>query len=65
MTPTITFRKRTGTVAKEMEPGLSAIVVGLSVVLDPSAQRVFAVRLRLKRPLSVPSQAGTQSSCWP
>ena len=30
-------------------PGLSAIVVGLSVGLDPSAQRVFAARMRLYR----------------
>ena len=46
MTPTIIFRKRTGTVAKEMD----AMAVGQrrpSIVLDPSAQRVFAVRLRL------------------
>ena len=37
MTPTITLRKRTGTVAEEMD----AMAVGLSVVLDPSAQRVL------------------------
>jgi hypothetical protein len=36
MTPTITFRKRTGTAAKEMD----AMAVGLSVVLDPCSEGV-------------------------
>ena len=35
-------------------PWLSAIVVGLSVVLDPSAQRMFAARLRLHRLFQFP-----------